>query len=146
MIGLLLIYLEFFLPGAVMGVAGGLMIGASLLLFIMEANSVIAVVIYFILVAFSIVLLIKYALWKIPRAKPDRSIYSADAQEGYQASGYDKEAIGKSGVVLSDLKPGGYILIKGEQHQALSESGYIPKGTEVIVLYGEGESLIVRKK
>lgn len=129
-----------------MGVAGALLIAASLLLFVMEAHSPLAVLLYFVMVALSVVFLIKYALWKIPRAKPDRSIYSADAQEGYQASHFDEKAIGKTGIVLSDLKPGGYILVDGEQQQAISESDYISKGTEVVVLRGEGESLIVRRK
>lgn len=145
-LGLILIYLEFYLPGAVMGVTGGLLIIASLFLFIIQFNSPLLSLLYFVCVAASVVLLIKYALWRIPRTKSDRGIYSAHDQEGYQASGFDASAIGKTGVVLSDLKPGGYIEVESKQHQAISESGYLQKGEEVVVLRGEGESLIVRRK
>ena len=146
LLGLVLIYIEFFVPGAAIGIAGGLLLIASIFLFAMEYGSAWLVAIYLVAVLISLAALIKYALWRIPRVKPDSSIYSAKDQEGYYASSFDESAIGKSGTVLSDLKPGGYIMIDGIQHQAISESGYIVQGEEVIVLRGEGESLIVRKK
>lgn len=143
--GLALIYLEFYLPGAVMGTAGGLLLVASLFLFIMEYQSPLFTVIYLALILGLVAAVIKYALWKIPRGKPATSIYSKDAQDGYFASSFDPALIGKKGVVVTDLKPGGYILIDGIQIQALSESGYITQGTEVIVLRGDGDSLIVKQ-
>ena len=60
-------------------------------------------------------------------------------------SKFEKHAIGKIGIVLTDLKPGGFILIEGKQHQAISQSGYITKGEEVIVVSGQEESLLVKK-
>jgi len=143
-IGLLLIFLEFYLPGAVMGTAGALLVIASLFLFVMQTESVLANVLFFIGALVSVIVVIKFALWWIPRTKKEYSIYSHGYQNGYQASSFDASAIGKTGTVLSDLKPGGYILIDGKQHQAISESGYITQGQEVVVLRGEGESLIVK--
>lgn len=129
-----------------MGIAGGLMLIGSILLFAMKFSTPWLVAIYLLAVLASVAALIKYALWRIPRVKPGSSIYSNDAQDGFQASTYDANAIGKVGIVLSDLKPGGYIMIDAQQHQAISETGYIEQGEEVLVLRGEGESLIVRKK
>lgn len=143
-VGLVLVFLEFYLPGAVMGVCGGLLIFISVLIFAQQSASGLATFLYILGVISSIALAIRFALWKIPRTKSDYSIYSDKDQEGYIASGYDKSAIGKTGTVLSDLKPGGYILIEGTQHQALSQSGYIVKGSQVKVIGGEGESLIVK--
>ena len=141
-VGLVLILLEFYLPGAVMGSAGGLLILASLFLAVIQFNSTWAIVLFFLIAILSVIGVIKYALWKIPRSK---NIYSSGDQEGYFASSFDASAIGKKGVVLSDLKPGGYIMVDGKQQQAISESGYISQGEEVIVLRGDGESLIVMK-
>jgi membrane-bound ClpP family serine protease len=145
-IGLLLIMLEFYLPGAVMGILGGLFVLGSILVFASEANSLLAIVIFIVCVAISIGLLIKFTLKRIVSDKSGYSIYSDNDQEGFQASSFDASAIGKTGTVLSDLKPGGYILIDGQQHQAISITGYIPKGEEVIVLSGQEESLIVKSK
>lgn len=144
LIGLLLILVEFYLPGAVIGIIGSIMVLASIILFAFQTTSIWALVLYVIGTAVCIGLIIKFALWRIVNTKSGFSIYSSQDQEGYQASTYDPTAIGKKGVVLSDLKPGGYIIVEGKQHQALSIEGYIPKGSEVVVLSGQEESLIVK--
>lgn len=143
-VGLLLIFIEFYLPGAVMGIAGGILVAASVFLYAAQAEAAWAAILYLILVVAALVGLVKFAMWKIRTAKPDYSIYSASNQEGFVASAYNEKAIGKQGIVLSDLKPGGYILIEGVQYQALSESGYIVKGALVQVIGGQEESLIVK--
>lgn len=142
-IGLFLVLLEFYLPGAVMGTAGALLILGSLFLFVLQNNSPLYIVLFFLFALISVFAVIKFALWYIPRSKK-YSIYSKGAQEGYQASAFDTTLIGKEAIVYSDLKPGGYIFIDGKQHQAISESGYIPRGQKVLILRGEGESLIVK--
>jgi len=140
-LGLILVLLEFYLPGAVLGAAGAVLIGVSLVLYVNESPSIWHTVFFFILAGVSVAGLIKFALWRIPRNK---NIYLGDDQQGYRGSTFDSTAISKEAEVLSDLKPGGYILIEGVQHQAISISGYIPKGAKVRVTGGEGESLIVR--
>lgn len=143
LIGLFLVLLEFYLPGAVMGTAGALLIIGSIFLFIIQNDSPIYITLYFVFTIISVYAVIRFALWYIPRSKK-YSIYSSGAQEGYQASGFDASLIGKQAVVYSDLKPGGYIFIEGKQHQAISESGYVQRGQKVLILRGEGESLIVK--
>lgn len=142
-LGLLLILLEFYVPGAVMGVMGGIAILASILLFA-QTHSLGAVILFILAAIVCIVFLIRFALWRIVKAKPGQSIYLHEDQEGYVASSYDASAIGKAGTVLSDLKPGGYILVDGKQHQAISIAGYIPRGEKVVVISGQEESLIVK--
>lgn len=144
-IGLIMIFLEFYLPGAILGTIGGILLVASILL-VADSENILFTALYTISVVGSVVAIIKYALWKIPRGRQSDSIYSNDAQVGYYASSYDLDAIGKQGIVLSDLKPGGFIEIEGKQLPAISESGYIVKGEHVLVLRGEGDSLIVTKK
>lgn len=145
LLGLLLIYFEFYLPGAILGTGGGILILISLFIFVQEFSPLWSFI-FFILILASLISVIKYALWKIPRTKKRASIYSDDAQNGFYASSYDLTAIGKDGIVISDLKPGGWINIDGKQHPAISESGYLTQDTIVVVLRGEGDSLIVRRK
>ena len=143
-LGLLLILVEFYLPGAVMGVTGGILVLTSIVLFAMQTDSLILIALYIIAVCASIWFLVKFALWRIRTAKPNRSIYLNSDQKGYYASSFDSSMIGKKGVVATDLKPGGHILIEGKRLQAISQNGYLVKGTEVIVLSGQEESLIVK--
>lgn len=145
LLGYFLILLEFYLPGAVMGVMGSILVLFSMITFSTESPSIIWTIVFNLLALAGVAALIKFAIWKIPRTKSSFSIYSNDDQEGYQASSFDPTTIGKEGVVLSDLKPGGYILVDGKQNQAISISGYIEKGKKVIVIKGQEESLIVRE-
>lgn len=143
-LGLLLILIEFYLPGGVIGVLGGISILVGVILFASQTSSVIALVLFLLGTAVSTGLLIRFALWRIVHAKPQYSIYSDKDQEGYQASTYDKTAIGKTGVVITDLKPGGYILVENHQYPAISLSGYIAKGEHVAIVGGQEQSLMVK--
>lgn len=144
LLGFLLIFVEFYIPGAIMGIAGGVMVFASIILFAIQSQSPVAISLFIIVAAVSLVLLVKFALWRIRTARPERSIYSNSNQEGFQASHFDAAAIGKRGIVDTDLKPGGHIIVDGKRRLALSQSGYLTKGTEVIVIGGQEESLIVK--
>lgn len=145
MIGYFLIFIEFYIPGAIMGILGGIFVFTSIVLFISQNESFLLITGYILAVLIGLGLLFKFALWKIKHTNPLYSIYSDASQQGYKASEFDHHLIGKTGVVLSDLKPGGYIIVNGEQCQAISESGYLAKGERVFIVSGQEESLIVRK-
>lgn len=142
--GLLFILLEFYMPGGIMAVIGTLLLLVSIGTIAEQTDSLAAVIVFICVEALLLFLLIKYTLRYIPRAKTGISIYLNKDQEGYQASQYDEKAIGKIGVVVTDLKPGGYIFVDGKKQQAISQTGYIPEGDKVKVIDGEAESLIVK--
>lgn len=142
--GLLLIYCEFYLPGGILGTLGVMVVIGSIVIFALQYPSPLLIFLYTIGTVILMVLLFKYALWRIKNAPPGTSIYSENDQEGYIASTFDENAIGKIGVVESDLRPGGHIVVEGRKQLAISQSGYITKGEEVIVIAGQGESLTVK--
>lgn len=143
-IGFLLIFLEFFVPGAVFGILGFFAIVASLFLFVLEDHSPLEVILYFTAVGFLLFYFVKFILWRIKKTKSKQSLYSDADQEGYFASSYDQDTIGKQGIVLTDLKPGGYILVGDKKYQAISLNGYLPKGSVIEVVKGQEESLLVK--
>lgn len=145
-IGFLLIFIEFYIPGAVIGITGGIMVFISLILFAMESQSLLLTTLLVIAVIVGLVGLVKFALFRIKNAKPNKSIYSADNQVGFQACSYDAAQIGKTGIAETDLKPSGHILIEGKSFQAISQNNYLVKGSEVVVIGGQEGSLIVTKK
>lgn len=127
-----------------MAILGTIALLASIVTFAQLTESLGLVALYCIGIGVSLFFLIRWTLRRIPRAKPGYSIYLNKDQEGFKASSIDLSAVGKRGVVVSDLKPAGYIMIEGKKQQAISTGGYIPKGTEVVVIRGEEESLIVK--
>jgi membrane-bound ClpP family serine protease len=145
-IGLFFIFIEFYLPGGIMAILGIITLLASIVVFAQQADSIAAVALFIWLLSIFVVLVIKYTLQLIQKSRGNYSIYLHKDQEGYKASKFDASAIGKVGIVCSDLKPAGYIMIEGKKYQAISITGYIPQGQEVVVLRGEEESLVVKIK
>lgn len=145
-IGLILIYFEFFVPGGILGVIGGLFLAAGLFLSIWEQTSLIYALFYVIGVIIFFVLTIRLALWKIKRTRNKSHFYLGDDQEGYVASSYEKELVEKTGEALTVLRPSGHIKIEGKPYQAVSESGYIKKGSKIKIIGGEGARFIVKEE
>jgi membrane-bound serine protease (ClpP class) len=146
LIGFGLIFIEFYLPGGIMGIIGGVVIAWAIIVFANASESPIATFAFVIASIVAFILMIKYILWKIPHTKSKYSIYSADNQEGYYASKKLPNVIGRTATALTDLRPGGYIDIDGQRIQAISQYGYIDKGSEVEVIAQTEESLIVKIK
>ena len=145
-VGLLLIVLEFFLPGGIMGVAGGVVFILGLVAFALNSPSIILTLVVFAVAIALLILVIRLTLKRIQRSKSEASIYLKGDQEGYKASAFEKEMIGREGVVKADLKPAGHVLIEGKLYQVLSRGGYLVQGTPVVVIGGQGAHLIVKEK
>lgn len=143
-IGLIMIFLEFFIPGAIMGITGVVFVTISLVLFAYAASSPIYVVIYTTVVILLLIGTFKFALWRIRSTRNENTLFLSSDQEGYHADGYNTHAIGKEGVATTDLRPAGRISVEGNTYQAISQGGFIPNGTAIIVISGEGPTLIVK--
>ncbi len=141
--GLFLIFLEFFLPGAIMAIGGALLLLASLFVFHMAKPGVPLFVAFLFGMMASVYLVVKIALWRVKATKKHGTIYLESDQEGFQASLYPKELVGKVGHAATDLKPSGHISVDNRTFQALSKAGYIDKGTPIQILGGHGSHLIV---
>lgn len=143
--GLILIHLEFFLPGSIMGISGGLALVASVVVFLFAEPHPVALVIFIVAVLILLFIDIKLALHFVRRTKKKGTVFLDSDQEGYQASAFHKHLVGKKGVALSDLKPSGHIRVEGKYLQATSKVGYIHKGASIEVVSGEGAHLIVKE-
>jgi membrane-bound serine protease (ClpP class) len=144
--GLLLVFLEFFLPGAVMAVGGAILLLSSLIVFQMENSDILGFIVYLAILAALVCLVIRFALWRIKATAKNGTIYLESDQEGFQASSFPSELIGKEGIADTDLKPSGHILIEGHRYNAVSKIGYIDKETPIEVLSGTGSHLVVQSK
>ncbi|MES2122426.1 MAG: NfeD family protein [Chlamydiota bacterium] len=144
LVGLAFIFLEFFMPGAVLAILGALILVSSVALCFSHLPAIYATL-YLFFVLLATLAVCKIALWRIRASGKKGDFYLSDDQEGYMASSFDKEMIGKEGTVATELKPAGNIAIDGVQYSALSESGFISRGSPVEVIGGKGSHLIVRK-
>jgi len=142
--GLVLIFLEFFLPGAIMAVGGSILILASLFVFHMVYEGIVPLIIYLFILAAAVYFVIRIALMRVRSDSMKGTVYLDTDQEGFQACIYPKELIGRTGIAATDLKPSGHILVDDRPFQALSKTGYIDKGSSIQILGGQGAHLIVK--
>ncbi len=143
LVGLVLVYLEFFLPGGILAVFGTCALIAALAYFGYQGQSFFAVLLAFFGLLALVAIVCKVALWRVRASK---TIHLKDDQSGYVACSFDPALIGREGTALSDLKPSGHISVDGQSWHALSETGYIAKGASVIVSGGAGSHLKVKAK
>ena len=143
LVGLALIYIEFFLPGGILALFGALALLASVTFFGFQQGGFFGTALFFFGLLAAVAIVCKVALWRV---KASTHIYLKDDQEGFVACSFDPELVGQEGTVLSDLKPSGHISVGGKLWQALSETGYIAKGAQVVVIGGSGAHLKVKIK
>jgi membrane-bound ClpP family serine protease len=141
--GILFIFLEFFLPGAVLAVIGTLILLVSLGLVFAQHSSFWGIV-YMLALILLVFGTCKLALWRIKRSPSKSHFYHGEDQEGFLASSFDSSLIGKEGTVSTELKPAGHILVEGKLYQAISETGFVSRGSAVKIVGGKGSHLIVR--
>jgi len=121
-----------------MAFLGGSLLLASLYFFSMENLGMPLFTAYCVSLAALVYLVIRLALWQVKIRAP------GDAQEGFVASSFSRELIGKEGIASTDLKPSGYILVEGRRFEAISQAGYIDQSMPIEILGGEGSHLIVQ--
>lgn len=145
-LGLMMLFLEFFLPGGILAVAGVIAMGAAVIYIFLDGAPVYEVLFFLFLAIVGAIGVVKLALKLIKGSKKESSFYLDSDQEGYKASGFDANWIGKTAIAHTDLRPGGYIKLEGKKVPAISSTGFILKGTQVIILSGEGECVYVKIK
>lgn len=143
LVGIALIFLEFFLPGAVLATIGSIALLVSLGMFFAKYSAFFGVL-YLILLIVAVLAACKLALWRLKNSGKKGEFYHSQDQEGYLASSFDQNLIGKEGVVATELKPAGHILVEGKIYQALSETGFISSGIPIRIVGGKGSHFIVR--
>jgi membrane-bound ClpP family serine protease len=143
--GSVLVYLEFFLPGAVFAVLGTIAMLVSLGLVFVHYPAFWGIA-YLLVLLLTVFAICKFALWRLKRSQGKGNFYHGEDQEGYVASSFDQSLIGKEGTVSTELKPAGHIFVDGKLHQAQSESGFISKGIPVQIVGGKGSYLLVKER
>lgn len=145
LIGLVFIFLEFFLPGGILAILGGLAVCAGDVLILLGEQPVVFKTIYVFITSLLIIIAIKTAIWVIKNRQKNNYLLETDQSE-FTASELDTALIGKAGEAASDLKPSGYIMVNEKRVQAVSESDYIGKGKKIIIIGGRGAYYIVKEE
>ncbi len=142
--GLLLVFLEFFLPGMIMIIGGALLLSASLFVFHMQNQGSSWLFFGYCCVLSGVAWgVVRLALLIIRHSAKKGTLCLKSDQEGFKASFFNSEFIGKRGMAATDLRPSGRVIVEGAVLQAVSRSGFIENKSEVVVDGGDGGHLVV---
>ena len=107
-------------------------------------SAVYAMLAAFVLAALIFALIVK----KLPSSRLWKKIVLSDASttdRGYVSTRTQAELIGRTGVVLTELRPSGTVQLDGVPVDVVSEGAFLPKGTVVRVTAVQGSRVVVRR-
>lgn len=142
--GVLLLSLEIFVPGGILGTIGGLMLVSTIFmsLFIFETYGVL---IAFLIMIFAVAVLIAW-INIFPNTYLGKRITLSDTLESAKSSSDHTALVGMEGVTLSELRPSGFAKIDGKKYDVISSGNLIDEGKEIVVTNVEGIRTIVQEK
>ncbi|MGG4444228.1 NfeD family protein [Brevibacillus fortis] len=142
-IGILLMLLEIFLPGGIVGAIGFVSIVTGLVMAAYDTQQGLAS----LGVAALITAIVTFLLVKKYGVKGlFNKFVLGDTQrneEGYVAPRDQRELEGKSGITLTTLRPAGVVKVEGKRVDAVSVGGFIEAGTAITVVQVEGTRIVV---
>ncbi|MFP7169691.1 NfeD family protein [Terribacillus sp. 7520-G] len=137
---ILLLVLELFVPGGIMGILG--MIGLLWALFRMAADRtdmMLSVSIAFVVTILALIYVIRIVGFEKGMFKPmilQETLHS-DTLPNVPAF------IGQRGLAKTPLRPTGMAEIKGMEMDVITEGRYVAKGSEIVVIRTEGRKIVV---
>ncbi len=145
LVALVFIFVEFFLPGGILGAFGGLLCLVALIIQMLEASHAWEIILFVFVEAATVALVIFFALRWLRMSKRRSSFYSEGDQGGYKAVSSLQNLIGKEGETKTICSPSGYVMIEGQRYSAVSQSGYLALGEKVRVVDEKSGYLVVEK-
>jgi membrane-bound ClpP family serine protease len=143
--GVLLLCIEVFVPGGVLGIAGTVLIiwavveGYRTLGPEQGTYLMIGVMVFF---GIALYLWVRF----FPRSPFGRWMSLGATAKGYRAAEDDlEELMGREGVARSPLRPSGVAEIDGRRVDVVTEGGMISRGAQVKVIEIEGNRVVVRE-
>ena len=141
--GLLLIGVEIYLPGGVVGVLGAMaLIGAGVVGFTafgFQGGFLAALGILFLSGA-CLFIWLKY----FPKTSMGRRLTLSQDGKAFKATADFKALIGKTGEAVSDLRPSGIALIEGHRYDVTTDNTWIVAKERVVVSAVEGNRILVK--
>ena len=145
-VGVILVVIELFVVGAVIGLIGMTLITISIItlgdnLLLMLGNVIVAM----ILTIIEWVILVKIFNRKIPFLDKVVLKDSTSSEAGYISQDNRSHLVGKKAQTVTDLRPAGIIFCDNERIDAVSDGNFILRNKTVEILEVEGSRVVVRE-
>jgi membrane-bound serine protease (ClpP class) len=143
-LGFLLLGVEVFIPGGIVGVFGALCLFVAVVIAFVQFGPSYGTLAALSLLAGGGVFMVIW-LRIFPKTPMGRKLTLARSGGDFKAS-MDESSIylGKEGVAQSALRPSGIALIDGKRVDVVAEAGFIGEGSAIKVILVEGNRIVVR--
>jgi len=143
--GVILLGFEVIVPGAILGILGGLALLAGVVIAFVSygvSGGLGAAAVAIALVA--IMLVIEFVI--LPRTSMGKRMFLRASITGIsQAAPADETLIGRTAEALTPLVPSGFVSIAGRRYDAFSQSGPVSQGDQLRVIGVDSFRVIVTK-
>lgn len=137
--GLVAMFIELFIPGAIMGVLGMMAVIGSIVYAIMTGHMAAAVVLLVIALAFVPVF---FVLWKGVAGK---FLALKEQETGFRPSTtITEDLVGVEGEALTPLRPSGIARLNDRRLDVVTRGEMLPKGTRIKVIEVSGNRIVVK--
>jgi membrane-bound ClpP family serine protease len=143
-VGLVLLGFEVIMPGAVMGVIGGLfLLGGVIVAFAQHGPQGGFLALGTGIVAVAAMLYVEFRI--LPRTRIGRRMFLQAEIDGTSQPAVAGAAavVGKAAVAMTALAPTGLVQVEGRRYEARCESGFADEGTRLRVVRVESFQLVV---
>jgi len=145
LLGLVLVCLEVFVPGGILGTIGFLLIVGSIWIAFVRLGRVGGS--YFLIGSLALAMLSVYAVMRFgTKTRLSRKLFLQSTEEGYKSTSENLEHLkGKTGISITTLRPSGKALINGRKVNVVTEGVFIAEGRKIKVVLVEGNRVVVRE-
>jgi membrane-bound ClpP family serine protease len=145
-VGIILLALEIVVPGAVLGIAGGIsMLAGVVISFSIFGGSGGAIATLVALLALAATVYLEF-VW-LPKSRFVKGLAVGATQDATSQPKIAEpgDVVGRDAVAQTTLSPSGYVQVLGRRYEAYSQSGLVPAGTQLRVVGVDNFRLIVSK-
>ncbi|HOO77172.1 MAG TPA: NfeD family protein [bacterium] len=140
-LGLILICLEVFVPGGVVGTLGALALAGSVVLAFRNTDFG---PVWLLVALGSALISVLVAIRTVARTPLGRKLFLHASERGYSGADRSMDGLaGKAGKAVTDLRPAGIAEIEGRRIDVVTEGEYLARGTEIAVKSVEGNRIVV---
>lgn len=145
-LGIVLIVLEFFIPGGIMGFIGVGSIVTSLLLATNNiGNMIFSILIALLVTIIGSVILFKFFGYEKGVLRKIILFDSTSSEKGYVSHENRPDLVGLEGVTYTPLRPSGTAIFNEERIDVVTEGSFIGKDKKVKIIKSEGSRIVVRE-
>ncbi|OEH93735.1 NfeD family protein [Bacillus solimangrovi] len=144
--GIVLIVLELFVPGGILGIAGVAAIVVSLILSGSSVGGMLmSILIAFIVTVIASIILFKYFGYENGIFRRIILFDSTSTDKGYVSNENRTDLLNKEGVTLTPLRPAGTVIIGDDRVDVVTEGSFIGINEKVKVIQTTGARIVVRR-